>query len=102
MSFLDINDKVLLFLSARSGRLEEEGTLQIWFLFAYFGLKRLGLYEAQEIHRRKGYFACMELDKNYCMSLDNCVFPLMEMAHCSASMGCHIIVCAIGSELRRY
>lgn len=25
MSFLDINDKVLLFLSARSGRLEEEG-----------------------------------------------------------------------------
>ena len=25
MSFLDINDTVLLFLSARSGRLEEEG-----------------------------------------------------------------------------
>jgi hypothetical protein len=32
---LDINDKVLLFLSARSGRLEEEGTLQIWILLAY-------------------------------------------------------------------
>ena len=35
MSFLDINDKVLLFLSAKSGRLEEEGTLQIWILLAY-------------------------------------------------------------------
>jgi hypothetical protein len=32
---LDINDKVLLFLSVRSGRLEEEGTLQIWILLAY-------------------------------------------------------------------
>ena len=47
MSFLDINDKVLLFLSARSGRLEEEGTLQISFCL-HIWLEEMGIYEAQE------------------------------------------------------
>ena len=42
MSFLDINDKVLLFLSARSGRLEEEGITANLVSTCIFWLEEIG------------------------------------------------------------